>query len=114
MIEIYLIRHGQASFGQPAYDHLSTVGERQAELLGRHFLKKGIHFYAVYSGALRRHVQTATIAMSQMNGGRSPKITIDSDLFYADANEDLDRLALYDPLDDDSIEHFRRRFLGAR
>ena len=36
MIEIYFIRHGQASFGEPAYDRLSTVGERQVELLGKH------------------------------------------------------------------------------
>lgn len=89
MIEIYLIRHGQASFGQPAYDRLSTVGERQAELLGRHFLKNGIQFDAVYSGALRRHVQTATIVMSQMNGGRPPKITIDSDFNELDSSDQM-------------------------
>lgn len=78
MIEIYLIRHGQASFGKPAYDCLSTVGERQAELLGRHFLKNGTRFDAVYSGALRRHVQTAAITMKQINGDGTPNLVIDA------------------------------------
>ena len=79
MIEIYLIRHGQASFGQPAYDCLSPLGERQAEFLGRYFHNHGIRFDAVYSGALRRQVQTATIALQQMNGYGANDITIDSD-----------------------------------
>ena len=34
MTTIYLIRHGQASFGQQNYDQLSNKGERQAQLLG--------------------------------------------------------------------------------
>lgn len=50
MIEIYFIRHGQASFGQPTYDCLSSLGERQAALLGRHFYQTGVRFDAVYSG----------------------------------------------------------------
>jgi len=36
--------------------------------------------------------------------------TFDFDAFYADASQDLDEFALYDPLDDDAQEHFRRRF----
>lgn len=79
MIEIYLIRHGQASFGQPAYDCLSPLGERQAEFLGRHFHNHGVCFDAVYSGALRRQVQTATIALRQMNGHGAHDITVDAD-----------------------------------
>lgn len=109
MIEIYLIRHGQASFGRPAYDHLSKVGERQAELLGRHFLKNGIYFDAVYSGALRRHVQTATIAMKQMNGGRPPKITIDSDFNELDSSDlmmnRLFRVIQEDPALSEQMKH---------
>ena len=79
MNEIYFIRHGQASFGQPSYDRLSPVGERQAELLGRHFKQNNIRFDAVYSGAMRRHMQTATIALNQMNGDSKQKINIDAD-----------------------------------
>jgi broad specificity phosphatase PhoE len=87
MIELYLIRHGQASFGQPAYDRLSATGERQAELLGRHFHKNGTRFDAVYAGALRRHVQTATIAMQQMDGDGEQNIKVDADFNEFDSSD---------------------------
>jgi len=89
MIEIYFIRHGQASFGQPAYDRLSSIGERQAELLGRHFFKNGARFDAVYSGALRRQVQTATITMNQMNGDGPKNIIIDADFNEFDSSDQM-------------------------
>ena len=89
MIEIYLIRHGQASFGQPTYDCLSPLGERQAEYLGRHFHNNGVTFDAVYSGALRRQVQTAAIALQQMNGDESQDITIDSDFNEFDSSDKM-------------------------
>lgn len=87
MIEIYFIRHGQASFGQPAYDRLSPTGERQARLLGRYFEKNGIRFDGVYSGTMRRHVQTATIAMDQMNGHRSTDMVFDGDFNEFDSSD---------------------------
>ena len=37
MTTIYLIRHGQASFGAESYDKLSPNGELQATLLGQYF-----------------------------------------------------------------------------
>ncbi|MFO0869278.1 MAG: organic solvent tolerance protein OstA [Pirellulales bacterium] len=43
--------------------------------------------------------------------GLAHKITLDADVFFADANQNLDQLPLYDNVDDDSIEHFRRRTL---
>lgn len=89
MLEIYFIRHGQASFAQPAYDRLSPIGERQAELLGRHFEKNGVSFDAVYTGALRRHVQTATIALNQMNGNASAQVTIDADFNEMDSSDHM-------------------------
>lgn len=87
MIELYLIRHAQASFGQPAYDRLSPLGERQAELLGGHFKRNGIRFDAVYCGALRRQVQTAQIAMQQFNGDGQAKLTIDADFNEIDSSD---------------------------
>ena len=42
--------------------------------------------------------------------GLAHKVVFDMDAFYADASQDLEEYALYDPLDDDSQEHFRRRF----
>lgn len=43
--------------------------------------------------------------------GLAHKINFESEFFYADSSEDLDRLPLYDPLDDNAQEHFRRRFV---
>ena len=34
---LYLVRHGQASFGAADYDQLSELGARQCEALGRWF-----------------------------------------------------------------------------
>ena len=37
MTDIYLVRHGQASFGEKDYDNLSKLGLEQSYLLGQHF-----------------------------------------------------------------------------
>jgi len=56
---LYLIRHGQASFGAADYDDLSELGRRQARVLGRFLGGAGIRFDACWSGSLRRQRQTA-------------------------------------------------------
>ena len=43
--------------------------------------------------------------------GIAHKITLEGDVFYADASANLDQLPLYDALDDDATEQFRRRLL---
>jgi broad specificity phosphatase PhoE len=58
MGNLYLIRHGQASFGADDYDQLSDLGHRQSVLLGQYFAEKKMQFEAVYTGALKRHAQT--------------------------------------------------------
>lgn len=42
--------------------------------------------------------------------GLAHKVVFEAEVAYADANQPLDRLPLYDPLDDDNLEVFRRRF----
>lgn len=42
--------------------------------------------------------------------GLAHKVTFDVDAYFADATQDINELPLYDALDDDSQEHFRRRF----
>ena len=37
MTTIYLVRHGQASFGAASYDQLSAKGEQQAQVVGDFF-----------------------------------------------------------------------------
>jgi broad specificity phosphatase PhoE len=62
MATLYLIRHGQASFGADDYDKLSGLGCRQASVLGDYLLKGGIEFDAIYSGELLRQRETAQLA----------------------------------------------------
>jgi len=55
---LYLVRHGQASFGADEYDLLSPLGHRQSVRLGEYFKQKGLVFEAAFSGTLKRQVQT--------------------------------------------------------
>ena len=55
---LYLVRHGQASFGAADYDQLSPLGVQQCQALGGWFASHGLQFDAVLCGTLRRHAQT--------------------------------------------------------
>ena len=55
---LYLVRHGQASFGADDYDVLSPLGNQQAKRLGDYFNTKGIAFDAALTGTLRRQIST--------------------------------------------------------
>jgi broad specificity phosphatase PhoE len=59
MGQIYLVRHGQASFGAADYDQLSDLGTEQARMLGDWFANSGIEFSSVVTGGMKRHRQTA-------------------------------------------------------
>lgn len=58
MAILYLVRHGQASFGADNYDQLSDLGRQQSQQLGRYYATRSIAFDAVYTGTLKRHAQT--------------------------------------------------------
>ena len=58
MGSLYLVRHGQASFGAVDYDQLSDLGARQCARLGEWFRAHGKGFDAVFSGTLKRHAQS--------------------------------------------------------
>ncbi len=55
---LYLVRHGQASFGAEDYDQLSALGRQQSLRLGEYFRHKGVAFDAALCGTLRRQQQT--------------------------------------------------------
>lgn len=58
MGNLYLVRHGQASFGAADYDNLSGLGHQQSVKLGEYFRATGVTFDAVMTGTLKRHLQT--------------------------------------------------------
>jgi broad specificity phosphatase PhoE len=62
MSTLVLVRHAQARPFQPNSDSLSETGQQQAARLGEYWRERGIRFDEVYSGALRRHIQTAELA----------------------------------------------------
>ena len=57
MAAIYLIRHGQASFGSADYDQLSEKGSKQGVILGEAWRSRAVPS-KFYSGDLLRHGQT--------------------------------------------------------
>lgn len=63
MATIYLVRHGQASFGADDYDKLSPLGRRQAQVVGEYFRDCGVLLDAAYSGDLSRQCDTARLAL---------------------------------------------------
>ena len=65
MTAVYLIRHGQASFGQENYDQLSDLGHQQSIRLGQALNHRAVQFDAVYLGSMLRHKQTAENCLTQ-------------------------------------------------
>jgi len=64
---LYLVRHGQASFGADDYDQLSDLGHKQSLRLGEYFAQKQIHFDGLIAGTLRRQKQTLEGILQGMN-----------------------------------------------
>jgi broad specificity phosphatase PhoE len=65
MTTIYLVRHGQASFGAESYDKLSSKGETQAQELGKYLKKLMKEEPYIVSGSMQRHQQTAKISLDE-------------------------------------------------
>ena len=77
MGQIYLVRHGQASFGAADYDQLSALGYEQSRLLGVWFAQCGLSFDRVVVGGLKRHRQTAEACLAELPGALPPAQWID-------------------------------------
>jgi broad specificity phosphatase PhoE len=67
MGDLYVVRHAQASFGKPDYDQLSDLGFRQAGLLAEFAEQTGLQFAALYSGEMKRHIDTARALLPRLN-----------------------------------------------
>lgn len=78
MAVIYLIRHGQATFGDKEYDRLSPIGERQARILGHHLQRVLPRLDALCSGGMVRQDRTAELARDAMGSERPPLRTVEA------------------------------------
>ena len=87
MSTLFLIRHGQASFGTDDYDRLSLTGHKQSYVAGEFLHSNAGAIDCIYSGALRRQVETAEgIAKTvRTKTGKPPEIKIDVRLNEVDA-----------------------------
>lgn len=58
MASLYLVRHGQASFGAANYDSLSTLGQMQCRLLGDWWQQRHWQPGQYVTGPMQRHLQS--------------------------------------------------------
>src|SRR5438045_7061937 len=61
MGSLLLVRHGQASAVEATYGRLSTLGEKQARMLGESFRRRGLRVDRVFCGPRVRRQGTAEI-----------------------------------------------------
>lgn len=66
MAKLFIVRHGQAAFGQSNYDCLSELGHQQARWLGEYFAERGLRFSHVVAGTLARQQDTARSILAGM------------------------------------------------
>ncbi len=90
MGHLYLVRHGQASFGAEDYDQLSPMGLQQSVRLGQYWQDKGLSFDTVLTGTLKRHTQTYAGICEGLHGAADAGAT---PLLWPGLNE-FDSLAL--------------------
>jgi broad specificity phosphatase PhoE len=76
MSTLYLIRHGQASFGAQNYDALSPLGFEQSRVLGEVLAPRvaGAARLHVLSGSMQRHRDTAATCLAAMAHAAEPEI----------------------------------------
>lgn len=89
MATVYLVRHGQASFGKANYDQLSPTGWEQGRVLGR-WLANRLTPSAVFGGNLKRHRETVE-AITTGFGSQLPDMQVTPGFNEFDHNEVVTR-----------------------
>ena len=88
MGKIYLVRHGQASFGSADYDRLSDLGVQQARLLGEWYAERRQGFTRVITGGMNRHRQTAVACLGALPRNLRKEGDWETDAGFAEYNHD--------------------------
>lgn len=89
MATLYLVRHGQASFGAANYDQLTPLGERQAKCLGAWWKTTLPEPGLLVCGSMARHQQTGQAFLDGLGSSRTYSMDAGFDEF--DHQEVLDR-----------------------
>lgn len=110
MAVVYLIRHGQASFGAADYDVLSDPGARQAELAGTELARRGVRPGVVRSGTMHRQRDSASACLKAAGIEVTPEVDGRFDEY-----DHVDVLGRYDTgsgFDQGSLEQALRRWVA--
>jgi broad specificity phosphatase PhoE len=99
---IFMVRHGQASFGQKNYDQLSQRGREQARVLAEYMIRTGLSFDAVYAGDMVRQKDTANeiLAVFRSHDGNLPALNILSE-FNEYSSRDIIMAHIHDAVGED-------------
>ncbi len=81
MSTLWIIRHGQASFGDANYDKLSDLGQTQSRILGCYLRKAGVVFDLAMTGDMRRQTETAELVLAEMSGDAQGPATVSDPAF---------------------------------
>jgi hypothetical protein len=87
--------------GEAAHWEQDLQGNELTRVLGQAGIRGSLPFVR-----LSPHVQSTLFNLN----GIAHKVVLESEFLFAEADANLGDLPLYDPLDDDAIEFFRRRF----
>ena len=113
MSTLFLIRHGQASFGKGDYDKLSKKGVIQSRIVAGHLLSTGAEFDVIYTGTMLRHRETCKEYVSALKerGIAAPEIISTPDLNEYDSKKILTAIVPELVSEDDSWkEHLDKIF----
>lgn len=92
MATLYLVRHGQAGFGQEEYDVLSALGAMQAQALGRYFVMAQRPIDQLWSAPRTRHRATCASLCDGLRAAGSDS----ADLWPAAADREPKILGAFD------------------
>ncbi|MGV3482964.1 MAG: organic solvent tolerance protein OstA, partial [Planctomycetaceae bacterium] len=87
--------------GEASHYGEDVSGESLTRLIGQSGLRTALPMWRVDP-----NIQSSLLNVR----GLAHKVEFTGEYFYANSDTDLDQLPLYDPLDDDAQEEFRRRF----
>lgn len=75
---LYLVRHGQAAFGETDYDRLTSIGTEQCAQLARHWAALERAAPLVFAGTLQRQRESAEAFATTLGEilGHTPTITV--------------------------------------
>lgn len=90
MGQIYLVRHGQASFAKSDYDQLSELGFEQSRVLGQTLRSRVPAVHGAFCGEMRRHKETAQTCLLAMDA--MPTVDVIKGFNEFDHDEVIERM----------------------